>query len=360
MFLLRDAGNKLVGICGVHVDDLLGGGTKEMDQVLARLRKTLPFGEFRTKTIKYTGAEIRQHPDFSIELSQESYIEKMDFVPVPGKSTVDLPDARVMRACCGQLAWVASHSRPDQAFLSSYLQGVQDKAQYRHLTMYNKALREMKHHKVTLKFPSVPATDWRLLVITDAGWGIRESGESQGGLILCLCESKVLRQEEGKCWIIEWASKKLRRIVRSSAAAETLSCQNGLDCIEFAQAFIQECLVDMSPREFRTWIPEVQSGLVIDSKSLYDALTRSACSTALAIEKRLAIDYAIARASLQERNIVPFWTNNLQMVADPLTKLKGSTEILYKLLSTCSYRIRPCTQSGRKEKAEVKPCSKVA
>ncbi|CAE7223028.1 RE1 [Symbiodinium sp. CCMP2592] len=355
VFLLRSPDNHLIGICGVHVDDLLGGGTAEMDKVLARLRKTLPFGEFRTKTIKYTGAEIRQHPDFSIELSQESYIEKMDFVPVPGKSTVDLPDARVMRACCGQLAWVASHSRPDQAFLSSYLQGVQDRAQYRHLTMYNKALREMKHHKVTLKFPCVPASDWRLLVITDAGWGVRESGESQGGLILCLCESKVLRQEEGKCWVIEWASKKLRRIVRSSTAAETLSCQNGLDCIEFAQAFIQECLEDMSPREFRTWTPEVQSGLVIDSKSLYDALTRSACSTALAIEKRLAIDYAIARASLQERNIVPFWTNNLQMVADSLTKLKGSSDILYQLLSTCRYRIKPCTQSGRKEKADAKP-----
>ncbi|CAE7357072.1 RE1, partial [Symbiodinium sp. KB8] len=341
VFVLRNQENGLVGVCGVHVDDLIGGGGPEMDTCLAALRKKLPFGEFRTKTIKYTGAEIRQHEDFSIELSQEAYIEKMDFVQVPGKSTADLEDPGVMRACCGQLAWVASHSRPDQAFLSSYLQGVQDKAQCRHLTMYNKALREMKTQKVTLRFPRVPASDWRLLVITDAGWGVRESGESQGGLILCLCESKVLRQEEGICWVIEWASKKLRRVVRSSTAAETLAAQNGLDCIEFAQAFIQECLNGMSPREFRTWTPEETSGLVIDSKSLYDALTRSACSTALAIEKRLAIDSAIARASLQERNIVPFWTNNLQMVADPLTKLRGATDALYKLLATCRYRIRP-------------------
>ena len=355
VFVLRNQENGLVGVCGVHVDDLIGGGGPEMDTCLAALRKKLPFGEFRTKTIKYTGAEIRQHEDFSIELSQEAYIEKMDFVQVPGKSTADLEDPGVMRACCGQLAWVASHSRPDQAFLSSYLQGVQDKAQCRHLTMYNKALREMKTQKVTLRFPRVPASDWRLLVITDAGWGVRESGESQGGLILCLCESKVLRQEEGICWVIEWASKKLRRVVRSSTAAETLAAQNGLDCIEFAQAFIQECLNGMSPREFRTWTPEETSGLVIDSKSLYDALTRSACSTALAIEKRLAIDSAIARASLQERNIVPFWTNNLQMVADPLTKLRGATDALYKLLATCRYRIRPCTQSGRKEKAQSLP-----
>ena len=311
-----------------------------MDACLAQLRTRLPFGEFRLKTVKYTRAEIRQKEDGSIELSQADYIDKMEFASVPGRASTPLPDPRVMRACCGQLAWVSSHSRPDQAFLSSFLQGVQDRALCSHLTLFNKALREMKERKVTPQFPCVPTKDWRLVVITDAGWCVRENGESQGGLILCACESKVLKQEEGTCWVIEWASKKLRRVVRSSTVAETLAAQNGLDCIEFAQAFMQECLYGMFPRDFRSWIPEVPSGLVLDSKSLYDAL---------AVEKRLAIDYAIARSCLQERNVLPFWTNNLQMAADPLTKLKGSKEILFKLLDTCKYRIRPCRQSGRKD-----------
>ena len=78
------------------------------------------------------------------------------------------------------------------------------------------------------------------------------------------------------------------------------------------------------------WVPEVPSGLVLDSKSLYDALTRSACSTALALEKRLAIDYAIARTCLRERNSTPYWTNNRQMIADCLTKLKGNKSPLYE------------------------------
>ena len=102
-----------------------------MDACLAR--------EFRTKTIKYAGAEIRQNSDFSIELGQEDYIEKMEFATVPGKASDPLRDAQVMRACCGHLAWVSSSSRPDQAFLSSYLQGVEENGQRRHLTMYNKA-----------------------------------------------------------------------------------------------------------------------------------------------------------------------------------------------------------------------------
>ena len=100
-------------------------------------------------------------------------------------------------------------------------------------------------------------------------------------------------------------------MVRSSTAAETLAAQNGLDSIEFAQGFIQETLYGMKPKVFQQWVLEKMSGLVVDSKSLYDALTRSACSSALAVEKRLAIDYAIARACLQERNVRPFWTTTL-------------------------------------------------
>ena len=349
-YLRHPKTRQLQGVCGVHVDDLIGGGSPEMDQCLAELRKRLPFGEFRTRTVKYTGAEIRQGDSFEIELSQESYIDKMPFAQVPGKGS-DPVEPRVMRGCCGQLSWVASHSRPDQAFLASYLQGVQDRANCSHLLLYNKALREMKERKCTLKFPSIPTSDWRLLVVTDAGWGTRESGESQGGFILCLCESKVLKQQEGVCWVIEWASKKLRRVVRSSTAAETLAAQNGLDAIEFAQALLQECLCAMTPKHFRQWLPELPSALVIDSKSLYDALTRSACSTALAIEKRLAIDYSIARTCLQERHVLPFWTNNRQMVADSLTKIKGDKGTLYKLLDTCRYHVRPSKISGRRERA---------
>ena len=128
-----------------------------------------------------------------------------------------------------------------------------------------------------------------------------------------------------------------------------MAAQNGLDAIEFAQAFLQEVLKGMLPREFRQWTPEVPSGLVIDSKSLYDALTRSACSTALAIAKRLAIDYSIARACLADQRVLPFWTNNLQMVADCLTKLKGNKDILFKLMDKCVYHVRPSKESGRKE-----------
>ena len=52
LYTLRKNG-KSVGLCGIHVDDLIGAGTKEMDEVLDRLKKKLPFGDYRTHTIRY-------------------------------------------------------------------------------------------------------------------------------------------------------------------------------------------------------------------------------------------------------------------------------------------------------------------
>ncbi|CAE7551398.1 RE1 [Symbiodinium necroappetens] len=243
VFCLRcSSTSDLLGICGVHVDDLLGGGTSVMDQCLEKLKLKLPFGDFRRKTIKYTGAEIRQHPDHTIEVTQEAYVDKLEEVSTKpfGKASDPLNEPTLMRACCGQLAWVANHSRPDQAFLASYLQGVQDKALVSHLELYNKSVREMKARRISLRFPPVPLERW------------------------------------------------------------------------------------------------------------------SACSSALAMEKRLAIDYAIARACLQERHVLPFWTNNLQMISDCLTKLRGNKDILYRVLDTCTFHVRPSKESGRKEAARTK------
>ena len=169
-----------------------------MDKCLERLKLKLPFGDFRRKTVKYTGAEIRQHADGTIEVTQEAYIDKLEEVCTKpfGKSSDLLEEPTLMRACCGQLAWVANHSRPDQAFLASYLQGVQDLAQVSHLELYNKAVREMKTRRVCLRFPPVPLDRWRLLAVTDAGWGVRANGESQGGLLLCLCERTSLNKSQ--------------------------------------------------------------------------------------------------------------------------------------------------------------------
>ncbi|CAL1147909.1 unnamed protein product [Cladocopium goreaui] len=359
LYSLRSKNGKLLGICGVHVDDLIGGGEKEMDDALSNLRKQLPFGDFRTFTIRYTGIEIRQCPNtFAIELGQEAYIDALEPVETKplGSANTPLKDASIMRTCAGQLAWVANSTRPDQAFLASFLQGIQDKGTVAHVQLYNKAIREMKQRKVCLRFPSgIDVKDWRLMCISDAGWGTRANGESQGGFILCITTPTIFERRRTVCWIIDWQSKKLRRVVRSSVAAETLAGQNGLDSIEAFQAMLAEVLDGLTPRQFREIVPTNPAALVIDSKGFFDAITRSCCSQAVSVEKRLQIDYAIAKETTVNQNIIVFWVNNLRMSSDCLTKLKGDTKPLYEILDEGTYEITLCTQSGKKEKQGVEP-----
>jgi hypothetical protein len=230
---------------------------------------------------------------------------------------------------------------------------MQDKGLVSHVQLYNKALREMKERKFCLKFPShVPIKDWGIIAIADAGWGTRGNGESQGGYFLCLAAKPILEQQPATCWIVDWTSKKLRRAVRSSVAAETLSGQNGLDAIEMFQALMSETLDGTTPKEFRESKPKNPAALVTDSKGFYDAVTRSCCSQAISVERRLQIDYSIAKETMSNQNILAFWINNVRMVADVLTKLKGDVKPLYDLVQQWKYHIKPCTESGRKEKAK--------
>ena len=129
LYTLRKNG-KLVELCGIHVADLIGAGTKEMDDVLDRLKKKLLLGDYRTHTIRYTGIEIRQSPkSFAIEEGQEAYIDALEQIPTEnmGNASAPIKDPTLMRTSAGQLAWVANATRRDQAFLASYLQGIQDK-----------------------------------------------------------------------------------------------------------------------------------------------------------------------------------------------------------------------------------------
>ncbi len=354
LFVLRIK-NQVCGVCGIHVDDLLGGGTPAMDKILDQLRKKLPFGDYRTFTIRYTGIEIRQDPKtYEIEIGQEAYIDALESVQTKplGNASTPLNDKSLLRTCAGQLAWVSNATRPDQSFLASYLQGVQDKGFVSHVQLFNKSIRELKERKVCIRFPStVPIEDWRVVCVCDAGWATRDNGDSQGGYLLLLAESKMLKRARAKCWLVDWSSKKLKRAVRSSVAAETLAGQNGLDAIEMFQALLEETLRGITPKQFREMTPVHEAAVVIDSKGFYDAITRSCSSQSVSVERRLQIDYAIAKETLNKQHITPYWVNNLIMIADCLTKLKGDSRLLYELLESGHYQIKLCTVSGRKEKA---------
>ena len=69
------------------------------------------------------------------------------------------------------------------------------------------------------------------MLYVDAAFGNLADGGSQGGYLVFLAD------QHNNCNLISWQSKRLKRIVRSTLAAETLAMCEGVDASLMCQQF---------------------------------------------------------------------------------------------------------------------------
>ena len=60
-----------------------------------------------------------------------------------------------------------------------------------------------------------------VVTYTDAGWTTRPGGTSRGRHLVFIANSQLLQSTESNMSLISWHSSRLRRVARSSSAAET-------------------------------------------------------------------------------------------------------------------------------------------
>ena len=75
---------------------------------------------------------------------------------------------------------------------------------------------------------------------------------------------------------------------------------------------------------------------IVDAKSLFDYLSKE---TIGGQDKRTAIEIQIIRQDLRQLQGEIRWVDHPAMLADPLTKVKGSTQPLLELLNTGEFSI---------------------
>eukprot|EP00969_Alexandrium_andersonii_P078524 3462445-Alexandrium_andersonii.AAC.1 len=69
----------------------------------------------------------------------------------------------------------------------------------------------------------------------DVGRGDRPDGYSQSGCVLMMAEKEILEGKFVKASFVEWASRRIKRVVRSSLAAEVHGLSMGLDSATWAR-----------------------------------------------------------------------------------------------------------------------------
>ena len=85
VFVLRHPNsNDLSGVLGIHVDDGIYGGDQFFQNQISKLEEKYPFGSKKSQSFTFTGIDLHQNPDNSIELSQSQYIRNIN--PIVMKS----------------------------------------------------------------------------------------------------------------------------------------------------------------------------------------------------------------------------------------------------------------------------------
>ena len=129
VFLLREPkSQRLSGVLGIHVDDGIHGGDQYFHQQISKLEAKYPFGAKKSKQFTFTGIDLQQHTDNSIELSQSKYIRNINPITLSTERRADEnakvtePERHQLRGLIGSLQYAAVHTRPDLSSSLSQLQ----------------------------------------------------------------------------------------------------------------------------------------------------------------------------------------------------------------------------------------------
>ena len=162
----------------------------------------------------------------------------------------------------------------------------------------------------------------------DASLGTSKSGQAQQGELHLLTSTDAFHKPAPAC-ILEFHSNRIRRVVRSSLAAEGCAMSSAGDRQLFNRVIADSFLfgkLDISSnwrREIRT-----KGCLITDAKGLHDHLHKTG---GVATERQAALDMLLMKQLIEDEVVGLKWTPTWRQLADPLTKdMSGSLLEVFK------------------------------
>ena len=124
-----------------------------------------------------------------------------------------------------------------------------------------------------------------------------------------------------KYTLLDWASRRLPRVAKSTLSAETQSYDNASDSTEWVRTLLSS-LTDASfnMKSFASELHKWPATVVTDCKSLYDVLSKDNSTGQATTEKRGAIEMILLKDKVAEGSLEVRWCPTAHMKVDPLTK----------------------------------------
>ena len=324
MFAVFDNKGSLVGLLTSHVDDILHAGNNFFQNIIENLIQRFSAGSNQSVSFTYTGYHMSQQSDFSIILDQREYLDAIDICYLKSRCKTDILSSQeltVYRKYVGKLGWLVQGTRPDLAFQWLEASTKNNVATVGDLTTVMKVMLNAKVNDSTIVFPPLGnIANWKIIVHADAAHAnICEGTGSTGGCVV------FLSGENGRCCPLTWKSGKLRRVCRSSAAAEEMNLSDALEEASYLRDTL--CLT-----------------MGVDKKQIpviaYTDHEGLKCNIITALQpkvsdKRLRIEIANIREMIalgEISNVI--WCESKSQLADCLTKKGASGAKLLQVLQS--------------------------
>ena len=329
------------GVLGIHVDDGIGGGDEYFMSIIEKLRGKYTFGAFNTGEFEFCGIHYRQWDDYSIEMCQQEYIQKIDPIHIPRprrqepESSVSEVERQQLRQLCGSMQYAATQTRPDICAKVGILQSRIPKAKISDLIEANRVLFEAKTHPVSLMVVPIKPSQVAFCAFSDASFETKKGDPSRQGTIIFTTDAGMAKNQLSVICPIAWSSRKIPRVVRSTLSAEASALSSTLDRVSWLRvmwAWLCDPGVDWTnPNEILSQTP--LATIATDCKSVFDISTKT--STPSCEEFRTTLECLLIRERLSE-NCKLRWVSSQAMLADCLTKtMEGS--MLRKALALGKY-----------------------
>ena len=231
-------GEKLRGIICCHVDDFLHSGDMYFETFIQKLRQRFYAGKVEEKVFRYIGFKVEQREN-GIILDQSDYMYNLNSPTLDPRHTTNKSDIlnseeqSLYRQIVGQINWAVQGSRPDLAFEMIAASTKLKQATVGDLTRAIKMLNRLEDFTSYMLFPCLNQTlsDLKIMVFTDASLGNINDGTGSW-----------LADGTGLCCPLAWHASKIKRVVRSTIAAEALSLQEGLEAGLYYRTIVEEIL----------------------------------------------------------------------------------------------------------------------
>ena len=312
LFLKKDLSGKTIGAVGVHVDDFLHAGDSQFQkEVIDKIHAEFKVGKNEKSHFMYTGFQLTQHEQ-GVLLDQNQYLCDMEIPEISSERCKEKYDPLTesektnLRKMAGTLNWVVRGTRPDLSFQqidasTSFKDGIVGD-----LIKVRKTLVKLKENKAEILFPNLGTPmDWIILCFTDAAFGNLGDGVSSTGAHIVF----LVNRKSGYCSTLDWQANKIKRVVRSTLAAETLSLCDGLENSLHIREIIQE---------FTDHSVNLPVFAIVDNLSVTEAV-RSSTSVS---DKRLRREVGLVKELLKSGQVSKIlWAPGKEQLADVMTKL---------------------------------------